>query len=361
MTEYICRDCSALYPKTGLPDKCPNCGGSFSLVNLDYTSPLSESGKFQGIWKYVKSFGLPENYPVSYLGEGNTPLVPVNIEGRQFWAKLENLNPSGSFKDRATAVLTSVLRGRNLLKVIEDSSGNAGGSLALFGSAFGIQCRIYIPSGTSGPKRRQIEVCGAEVVQVDGPRENAHKAALDAVYSEGLPYASHAAQPFGMAGIATIAFEIFASLGEMPSSVYCPIGHGSLFTGILMGFDALVRAGLALTRPRMIGVQPKACAPIVSAWKQQPFPGGLGSSLAEGTMVENPARLPEIIALLDRERDQIVSVTESEIAEAHRSMIRAGLYIEPTSAMVLAASKKVSETIGKSVLIISGSGLKSNR
>ena len=128
-----------------------------------------------------------------------------------------------------------------------------------------------------------------------------------------------------------------------------------------MGFDALVRAGLALRRPRMIGVQPEVCAPVCSVWKQQPFPGSLGSSLAEGTMVENPARLPEIIASLDRESDQIVSVTESEIAEAHRSMIRAGLYIEPTSAMVLAASKKVSENIGKSVLIISGSGLKSSR
>lgn len=249
MSEYICRDCSKTYPATGLPHHCPDCGGVFTLRNLTYTQPNIAQGKVQGIWRYAKSFGLPEIFPQSYLGEGNTPLVPVTIEGKPFWAKLENLNPSGSFKDRATAVLVSVLRGRNLFKVIEDSSGNAGGSLALYGSAFGIQCRIYIPSGTSGPKRRQIEVCGAEVVQVDGPRENAHKAALEAVYAEGLPYASHAAQPFGMAGIATIASEIFESLGEMPGTIICPIGHGSLFAGILMGFDALVRAGIAQKDP----------------------------------------------------------------------------------------------------------------
>lgn len=361
MSEYICRDCSKTYPATGLPHHCPDCGGVFTLRNLTYTQPNIAQGKVQGIWRYAKSFGLPEIFPQSYLGEGNTPLVPVTIEGKPFWAKLENLNPSGSFKDRATAVLVSVLRGRNLFKVIEDSSGNAGGSLALYGSAFGIQCRIYIPSGTSGPKRRQIEVCGAEVVQVDGPRENAHKAALEAVYAEGLPYASHAAQPFGMAGIATIASEIFESLGEMPGTIICPIGHGSLFAGILMGFDALVRAGIAQKRPRMIGVQPEVCAPIASAWQQQAFSGALGSSLAEGTMVENPARSAEILASLDRERDQIVSVTESEIAQAHRMMIQAGLYVEPTSAMVLAASKKMSEASGKSVLILSGSGLKSNK
>lgn len=359
MTEIVCRACSKPYPETGLPHQCPECGGDFTLKNLTYKQAATTQSKAQGIWKFEELFGLPANYPVSFLGEGDTALVPVKIDGREYWAKMESLNPSGSFKDRATAVLTSVLRGRGLSDVIEDSSGNAGGSLALYASAFGINCRIYIPSGTSGPKRRQIEVCGAEVVQVDGPRENAHKAALEAVVRDGLPYASHAAQPFGMAGIATIAFEIFESLGEMPGAVFCPIGHGSLFAGVLMGFDALVQAGLASKRPRMIGVQPEVCAPVVSAWQKEPFTGGKGSSLAEGTMVEHPARMEEILGSLDGERDQLVSVTEPEIAEAHRLLIKAGLYVEPTSAMVLAASKKVEMTSGKSVLILSGSGLKS--
>ncbi len=359
MTQYICRDCFQTYPETGLPHYCPNCGGALSLCNLSFAVSSNAIDKHQGIWKFGQSFGFPENYPVTYLGEGDTPLVPVAIHGREFWTKLENLNPSGSFKDRATAVLTSVLRGRGLDEVVEDSSGNAGGSLALYGAAFGIRCRIYIPSGTSGPKRRQIEVCGADVVQVDGPRENAHKAALAAVKGEGLPYASHAAQPFGMAGIATIAFEIWETLGEMPGTVFCPIGHGSLFAGILMGFDAIVRAGVAARRPRMVGVQPQACAPVVSSWQKKPFFGSLSSSLAEGTMVENPARGQEILANLNREYDQLVSVTEEEIADAHRSLIQAGMYVEPTSAMVLAASDMVDETPGKSVLILSGSGLKS--
>lgn len=359
MTEYICRDCSKPYPNSGLPHECPSCGGAFTIRDITYKTPSPVTNKSHGVWRYVESFGLPANYPESYLGEGETPLVPVRIHEKDFWAKMENLNPSGSFKDRATTVLTSVLRGRNQLNVVEDSSGNAGGSLALYGSAFGIHCRIYIPSGTSGPKRRQIEVCGAEVNPVEGPRENAHKAALEAVEREGLAYASHAAQPFGMAGIATIAYEIWESLGEMPGTVFCPIGHGSLFAGILVGFNALVQAGMAPKRPRLIGVQPEACDPVVSVWQKRKFSGSSGSSLAEGTMVENPARMVEILAYLDKERDQLVSVTEDEIAEAHRSLINAGLYIEPTSAMALAASEKAEGIAGKSVLILSGSGLKS--
>lgn len=360
MTHYICIDCSQPYPEIGLPHCCTSCGGAFTLRNLSFSAPSTEAGQPQGIWKFGQSFGLPESYPISYLGEGDTPLVPVVIGGKEYWAKLENLNPSGSFKDRATAVLVSVLRGRGLLEVVEDSSGNAGGSLALYSSAFGIHSRIYIPSNTSGPKRRQIENCGAEVIQVEGPRENAHNAAIEAVERENLPYASHAAQPFGLAGIATIAYEIFEALGEMPETVLCPIGHGSLFLGILMGFDALVQAGVASRRPRFVGVQPGLCAPVVSAWQKLPFAGGRGNSLAEGTMVETPARMEEILLMLDPERDQLITVTESEIAQAHRLLISAGVYVEPTSAMVLASSRKVEATPGKSVLIMSGSGLKSN-
>jgi threonine synthase len=164
-----------------------------------------------------------------------------------------------------------------------------------------------------------------------------------------------------MAGIATIAFEIWESLIEMPGTVFCPIGHGSLFAGVMMGFDALVRAGVAASRPRLVGVQPEVCAPVVKAWQKKTFTGSTGSSLAEGTMVENPARKIEILASLDPERDQLVSVTEMEIAEAYRSLVQAGLYVEPTSAMVFAASKKVDKRPGKSVLILSGSGLKSSK
>jgi len=90
-----------------------------------------------------------------------------------------------------------------------------------------------------------------------------------------------------------------------------------------MGFDALVRAGKAAKRPRLIGVQPEVCAPVVSAWQKKPFSGTLGSSLAEGTMVENPARSAEILGYLDHDRDQIVAVTESEIADAYRLLIQA--------------------------------------
>ena len=85
----------------------------------------------------------------------------------------------------------------------------------------------------------------------------------------------------------------------------------------------------------------------------------MGHSLAEGTLVESPARGAEILGLLDGDKDQLVSLSEAEIGEAHRSLIRAGCYVEATSAMVLASTRRVDDVPGKSVLILSGSGLKS--
>lgn len=359
MTTYLCRNCARPYPSSGIPDLCPTCGGIFTLAELEYRQPIKEEGCSAGVWRFKNSFGLVDDAPVSYLGEGQTPLVNLLLDGLPVWCKMEGLNPSGSFKDRATAVLVSVLRQRGAQQVIEDSSGNAGGSLALYANAFGIGCKVFVPASTSGLKRRQIEACGAELVLVDGLRENAHLAAIEACRVDQIPYASHAALPFGMAGIATIAFEIFEALGEMPGSVYIPAGHGSLLAGMTMGFDALVKAGFAERRPRIVGVQPDVCAPIAAAWHNEPFSATGSKSLAEGTMVERPARMAEILKMLDMERDQIVTVAEPEIAEAHRKMIKVGLFVEPTSAMVLGAMKKVGLSQGKTVFILSGTELKS--
>ena len=117
MTQYICRDCSTQYPDTGLPHVCTNCGGAFTLKDLSYLPPIKEDRNSQGIWKYASSFGLPASYPTAYLGEGNTPLVPVNIQGKEFWAKLENLNPSGSL------VCHDPLSCYRTVINVEDSSG----------------------------------------------------------------------------------------------------------------------------------------------------------------------------------------------------------------------------------------------
>ena len=209
--KIACINCGQKYPETGVLYKCPHCDGIFDLSEpikfgrVDHSQP--------GIWRYASSFDL-DAAPVS-LGEGNTPFVPAKVFGREVFFKCEYTNPSGSFKDRGSALLSSFLLSRGVSEAIEDSSGNAGASFAAYAARAGIKARIFVPESASGPKRQQIEMYGAELVRVPGPRANAAEAVRKAAES-GQVYASHAYLPFNIPGYATCAYEIVEQLGRAP-------------------------------------------------------------------------------------------------------------------------------------------------
>src|SRR3990172_4302245 len=145
MTDFHCSNCHRPYPDQGVPYRCQYCGGVFSLTS-DLNFSLDEiDPELPGIWRYKHSFGLPANVPIIYLGEGDTPLVEGQGFGRKIAFKLEFLNPTGSFKDRATAPLISFLQSRGVTEAVEDSSGNAGASFAAYAARAGIHGRVFIP------------------------------------------------------------------------------------------------------------------------------------------------------------------------------------------------------------------------
>jgi threonine synthase len=353
-----CVNCGASYPERGAPHRCLDCGGIFDWSGL-FPWQLPSSVRLPGgIWRWQSSFALPAlTNPIS-LGEGGTPLVEDQYQGRQIFYKMESLNPTGSYKDRASSVLATFLQSRSITSAVEDSSGNAGASFAAYTARAGIHARIFVPASASGPKRRQIESYGAELVPVEGPRS----AAAEAVEKEaraGAVYASHAYMPFGLAGIATVAYELFEQLGRMPGSVIVPAGHASLALGILRGFKSLQKAGRCEQLPVMQVVQAAACAPLWSAWQHMPLPEVEGATLAEGVKVLRPVRMAALLEALDPERDQVLAFGEEQIRAARQDMALRGMDVEPTSALtwcgLVESGMKLPEPI---ILVLSGSGLK---
>ncbi len=350
------------YPKTNLIHRCEKCGGVFSVQNLVYDPDAYSKVNLAGIWRFLPVFGLDEDCEPCYLGEGDTPLVPAMFETKEVFFKCEHLNPSGSFKDRQSAVLLSVLKKRCIKEVLEDSSGNAGASLAMYTAAFDVKATIFIPSSSAGPKRQQIEMFGANVVAVEGARLNATKAVHHAQSESGIPYASHAFLPFGLAAYATIAFEIYEKLGKMPTRVFAPIGHGSLFLGLLIGFEAIEKA-TGLIRPKMIGVQAKNCSPVYHQWKKMDS-SVIMPTIADGTAVSEAVRGDEIVSKLKIDFDDIEVVNEASLARSMTVLAKKGFYVEASSALVWAAAEQVSEKTsideeGDWVFILTGNGLKS--
>lgn len=357
---YLCTNCRRPQPLTFTGWKCPVCSGVLGLPAAVPFDPAQVDARAPGVWRYRHTFPLSAAVPPVSLGEGGTPLVPVTASGRTVFFKQEGLNPTGSFKDRGMAVLLAGLRASGVQEAIEDSSGNAGAAFAGYAARAGVRARVFVPANASGPKRRQIEAYGAEVVAVDGPRSQAAEAARAAA-AAGAVYGSHIFNPLGLAGNATAAFEMWEQLGEAPEAVILPVGHGTLLLGLHRGFQALLAGGLIRRLPRLIAVQAMPCAPL---WAVHQYGGqGLGwvtegATVAEGIRVVHPVRGDAVLAAMRETDGAVLAVEEDAILPARAALARLGLYTEPTGAVVWAALEQA-PAAGPLVAILTGHGLKS--
>jgi threonine synthase len=360
---FQCIGCGNEYPLDSFPYCCPQCGSIFEFNQIPTYDPGRIEKQGSGIERFRSCFPLPPDAEFITLGEGNTPLVEMKYNQRRLFLKCEHLNPTGSFKDRGTAILLSALKYLGIAVAVEDSSGNAGASFAAYATHAGIHARVFVPAYASGPKREQIEAYGAEVISVPGPRSAASQAVLEEV-GRGAVYASHAYLPHGISGMATVAYELIEQLGRAPGTVIAPVGQGSLLLGLSQGFRSLFDAGLISYLPHLIAVQSKACAPVWSEFhgvQSNPTLKTESETIAEGIRILNPLRLDGVIASISDTQGDVVVVDEEQIVSGWKELARNGFYIEPTSAVVWAGMIGLWDQIQEPiVLILTGSGLKSS-
>ncbi len=340
------------------------CGGPLELAP---GRPFARADIIAGepsLWRYEAALALAKPGRVS-LGEGWTPLVSRGWQGAPVWFKLESQMPTGSFKDRGTAVMINHLLEVGVGPIHEDSSGNAGSSIATYAAAAGIPCRIYVPASAPRAKLVQIAAAGAEVCAIPGTRQAVTEAALAAIGDSF--YASHNWHPYFIEGTQTLAFELWEQLGfRMPDNILVPTGYGSNILGLERGFDALERAGEITARPRLYAVQAANCAAFAAAWGEGAgdlVPFTASPTVADGIATMRPVRPAPVLRALRRSRGGVVAVAEEEIAPALRALGRLGLFVEPTAATVGAALTRLlgSGTImpgETTVAVLTGHGLK---
>jgi threonine synthase len=359
MQGVYCTQCGKPYPASGTPFQC-TCGGIFDFREFPRYSVQDVHKNAPGLWRYFNLLGLQEPVNPVSLGEGNTALVPISESAEDVFVKLEYQNPTGSYKDRGTAVLLTFLKSRNVDYAVEDSSGNAGASFAAYAARAGVMARVYVPESASGPKRSQIEAYGAELVAVPGPRSNAAKAVLEEA-SRGTAYASHAFMPMGLTGIVTIAYEIVEQLGKIPGTIISPVGHGGLLYGIMRGFEAVIKSGFAQQEPFYLGVQSKACNPVARAFvtRERIVELPSGETIAEGVKVSNPVRGGAILSHIRRTQGKMSVIDEDQLLCAYHELADLGFFAEPTSALAYAALQQEINILPKPVvLILTGAGAK---
>jgi len=361
MHDYVCASCGKRLPGDALVFACP-CGG---LLDLDYApdfDPESVRGQKPGMWRYAGALPVPAEKAVSF-DEGFTPLLPVELGGREVLVKQDQLFATGSYKDRGASVMISQAAALGIKDVVEDSSGNAGCAVAAYCARAGMGCRIFVPADTSPAKTAQISLYGARLELVPGSREATAAAALAA--AKTAYYASHCYNPYFFHGTKTFAYEVAEQLGwRAPEAVILPAGNGTLLLGAAIGFSELAAAGVIEKRPRLIAVQAENCSPLARAFSlglddMEEVP--TSATLAEGIAIAAPVRARQMLAAVRETDGEFLTASEEAIKAAFLAMAKKGFYIEPTSAAVIAGAAAYAEKRGPSgalVTVFTGHGLK---
>jgi threonine synthase len=346
------------------PRWCGDGHAPLLLTSLPGIARAQIDRNTRSLWRYRAAFPMQVDDPIT-MGEGCTPLLARTLHSAQVLLKCEWFMPTGSFKDRGASVMLSLLRAQGVRAVLEDSSGNGGAAISAYAAAGGLHATIMAPASTSPAKTVQMRAHGAAVELIPGTRQATADAAVRR--SDSVFYASHNWQPFFLHGTKTLAYELCEDLGfRAPDNVIVPCGAGSNVLGCEIGFSELLRAGEIEAMPRIFAAQPANCAPIAATFlagvdTQVDTP--IQPTIAEGTAIALPIRLREVLGTLRETRGGAVMLSEQEIGAAVLDLAGTGIYVEPTSAQVVAAFGKLlaAGTVRPeqtTVLVLTGSGLK---
>lgn len=362
--DYICSKCGKRVAVSTTAPACA-CGG---LFDLDFQPPkftLEEIDRDEwSIFRYRRFMALEgETWKRVSLGEGLTPVVRYDD---RVLLKMDYCMPTLSFKDRGAAVLVAHCLHRGIPAVVQDSSGNAGNSVAAYCGKAGIGCEIFVPEGTSPKKIDMIRAHGATCTVVPGNRDHCSDVCRAKVRDEGLYYANHVYNPFFYEGTKTYIYEVYEQLHRIPEAVVLPVGNGTLFLGAVYALEHLLDSGVIDRMPQIIAVQSERCAPLAAAHAHggdAPEQVTPQPTLAEGIAIGRPMRGAQILALAKKHGARFVCAPEDQILAARHELARKGIYCEHTTAANYAAYLHYCALYGapeECLIPMCGAGLKSD-
>jgi threonine dehydratase len=273
--------------------------------------------------------------------------------GLDLWVKHENHNPTGAFKVRGGLNLVRSLSPDERRRgVVTASTGNHGQSIALASRLAGVKCTVFVPNGNNPEKNAAMRAFGATVDEggrdFDEARERCERAAQDS----GARYIHSANEPLLLAGVATYALEIFEHLSDV-DVIVVPIGGGSGACG-----NCLVRSALG-ANTRVVGVQAQNADAFARSFRTGTrVVGDRADTFAEGMATRVTFDLT--FELLQHELNDIVLLTEDELAEGVRLALRATHNLaEGAGAASLAAAVKTKDALAgrRVVCVMSGGNL----
>ncbi|HEY7677379.1 MAG TPA: threonine synthase [Candidatus Methylomirabilis sp.] len=381
VVELRCVTCNRAYAPGPARYVCDACGPLRGTLEVRYDYEglrrrLSREGfaasGHAGHWRYVDLLPVPAPGPAGALRVGWTPLyeaprLRAHLKMPRLFVKDDGLNPSASFKDRASSVGVARALEVGATAVTAASTGNAAASLATLASSVGLPAYIFVPRGAPRGKLAQLLMHGATIFEVNANYDTAFDLCLEASARFGWYSRNTAYNPYLGEGKKTAALEVCEQLGwAPPDRVFVSVGDGCIFSGLWKGFRDLVAVGLADRTPRLLGVQAAGAAPLVKAFAE---------GKAEAEPMEPKTRADSISVGVPRDQVKalraaresggtFVAVSDEEIFAAQRLLARqGGVFGEPAGVAGLAGLLKMLEAgqVGRDetvVVLVTGHGLK---
>lgn len=352
-----CLACGKVHPLSDYFEGCPDCadaGSPSSVAPLYRFFPKAVNREHISQWLIYSTGAM--------LGEGDTPVISLprlaaECGVAELHVKNEAANPTGSHKDRMSAMVVQRAREVGASTVVAASSGNAGASLAAYAASAGLDCVIVTTPKISSSWRRAIEMYGAELIATETPMERWQIVAQNVRAGKWYPATNYVAppvgsNPFGVDGYRAIALELFVQSGDQqPTDLVVPTSRADVLWGIAQGYADLCEAGLLVNLPRVHAVEPFPRITRVLAGEdyRKNFPGSNQMVSIGGSTVAYQA--------LDALRlcgGTAVAVKEADALSDQGRLARNGLYLELSSAAALTGLERLREngTIGTNARVV---------
>lgn len=377
-----CVNCGRSFPKEGIRYHCDLCGTrgvldvayDYDYVRRNLTRASLAEDSDRSMWRYMPllPLGRADMAGIQPLSTGLTPLYDAKSTAAELglsrlYIKDDSRNPTGSLKDRASAVAIAKAVGLGQSAVCAASTGNAASSLAGFAASAGMPAYIFVPRTAPLAKQAQLLVFGARVFAVNGTYDEAFDLCLEAAEEFGWYNRSCAINPFLVEGKKTVALEICEQLKwQPPDVVVMAVGDGCSLSAAWKGFKEAHTLGLTDRVPRMIGVQAAGANPLTRAFAEETptFTYRRPETIADSIAVGIPRNGIRALAAVRESGGFFVDVGDGEILAAIKELAgRSGIFAEPAGAAGYAGLRKLLATGAlqrdMSVAItVTGSGLK---
>ncbi len=317
-----CSVCGRLYDPDEVQYTCPVDGqvGTLDVLydydalkaQIDRDAPRTEPS----MWRYRDLLPLGAESVVPPLRVGWTPLydaprLAADLGIAQAWVKDDGLNPTGSLKDRASALVVAKAMEAGVKVVSTASTGNAAAALAGVAASVGMETIIFVPATAPEAKIAQLLVYGATVVLVEASYDVAFDLCYELCLSEGWYCRNTGINPYTVEGKKTVAYEIAEQMGwNVPDVIVVSVGDGNIIAGVHKGFCDLHELGWIERIPRLIGVQAEGSSPLVDAWQR-------GISAVEMQPVDAYTIADSISAGLPRDRSRALRA----VRETHGAFV----------------------------------------